>query len=415
MTSTTLHSRIVSLTDARKTTHGLIHRLSRLPAQPGIDNSEVRAELSGEIHQLLKEQEEELELLRQEVEDFTVGRDPEREAEKARLEIGVQRLGEDLRLARTQFRKAQLQAKRHAEAARHQERELLLAGANEDGESQRPKDQDAKNGGAGREISREELVVNASSDVTAALRRTHQLMQSELSRSRFAQETLEQSTEALQTLTENYSNISSLLTNSRSLLSTLVRSQKSDTWYLETAFYILVATIIWLIFRRFFYGPLWWFVWFPLKLLFRTSAAALGAIGLGRAKSASSISTARTSLITKPSATGAFPTWGTNDQAPRIVVGGGHKDPSDLIDSHTRAPTFQATIMEDIAKTVEQAAKEQASRPPQSAEASEKTKPEEGHNDAEVGDSEAPRNAKKRMWEEDKEAQKLAEGSKDEL
>lgn len=342
--------------------------------------------------------------------------------------------------ARTQFRKAQLQAKRHAEAARHQERELLLAGANEDGESQRPKDQDAKNGGAGREISREELVVNASSDVTAALRRTHQLMQSELSRSRFAQETLgwssrlidafadlrrlgtdlfiihvEQSTEALQTLTENYSNISSLLTNSRSLLSTLVRSQKSDTWYLETAFYILVATIIWLIFRRFFYGPLWWFVWFPLKLLFRTSAAALGAIGLGRAKSASSISTARTSLITKPSATGAFPTWGTNDQAPRIVVGGGHKDPSDLIDSHTRAPTFQATIMEDIAKTVEQAAKEQASRPPQSAEASEKTKPEEGHNDAEVGDSEAPRNAKKRMWEEDKEAQKLAEGSKDEL
>lgn len=32
--------------------------------------------------------------------------------------------------------------------------------------------------------------MNASSDVTAALRRTHELMQAELSRSQFAQETL---------------------------------------------------------------------------------------------------------------------------------------------------------------------------------------------------------------------------------
>jgi protein transport protein SEC20 len=49
----------------------------------------------------------------------------------------------------------------------------------------------------GKELSADEVLVNASSDVTAALRRTHQLMQSELSRSRFAQETLEQSTAAL--------------------------------------------------------------------------------------------------------------------------------------------------------------------------------------------------------------------------
>ena len=91
-------------------------------------------------------------------------------------------------------------------------------------------------------------------------------MQSELSRSRFAQETLEQSTAALADLGEHYTNLDTLLANSRSLLSSLVRSQKSDTWYLETAFYILVTTIIWLVFRRFLYGPLWWFVWLPLKL-----------------------------------------------------------------------------------------------------------------------------------------------------
>ena len=97
--ATPLPTRLATLTDARKTAHTLINRLAKLPAQPGVDNSEVRGELSGEIHRLLKEQEEELELLQQELEDFTAGRDRDREAEKARLEIGVRRLGEDLRLS----------------------------------------------------------------------------------------------------------------------------------------------------------------------------------------------------------------------------------------------------------------------------------------------------------------------------
>lgn len=39
-------------------------------------------------------------------------------------------------------------------------------------------------------FTQNDLVTNASSDVTAALRRTHELMQAELSRSQFAQETL---------------------------------------------------------------------------------------------------------------------------------------------------------------------------------------------------------------------------------
>ena len=89
------------------------------------------------------------------------------------------------RRARTQFRKAQLQAKRNAENAKRKERELLFAGiqegSNAGGQTRR----------RGQEkLSQDELLVNASSDVTAALRRTHQLMQSELSRSQFAHDTL---------------------------------------------------------------------------------------------------------------------------------------------------------------------------------------------------------------------------------
>lgn len=90
--------------------------------------------------------------------------------------------------ARTQFRKAQLQAKRNAEAAQQKERELLFAGVNNGGVVDPSKGKNSKESRGER--SRDEVVVNVSSDVTAALRRTHQLMQSELSRSQFAHDTL---------------------------------------------------------------------------------------------------------------------------------------------------------------------------------------------------------------------------------
>lgn len=89
--------------------------------------------------------------------------------------------------ARVQFRKAQLTAKRSAEVAKRKERELLFANIQEGTES--------STSGYGRrkgqeKLSQEELLLNASSDVTAALRRTHNLMSSELERSQFARETL---------------------------------------------------------------------------------------------------------------------------------------------------------------------------------------------------------------------------------
>lgn len=87
--------------------------------------------------------------------------------------------------ARAQFRKAQLQAKRNAEAAKRKERELLFAGIQEGNSTTthgRRKGQE--------KLSQEEILLNASSDVTAALRRTHALMSAELERSQFARETL---------------------------------------------------------------------------------------------------------------------------------------------------------------------------------------------------------------------------------
>ena len=112
MTTQELTSRLRSLTEAHREVSVLIQRLSKL-SPPATSNSNTpdeadsRVELSVEIHQSLKEQEEEYELLKQEVEDLTGSgawgsgarrRDSEKDKERLTLVTQVERLGEDLRL-----------------------------------------------------------------------------------------------------------------------------------------------------------------------------------------------------------------------------------------------------------------------------------------------------------------------------
>ncbi|KAI9830769.1 MAG: hypothetical protein M1826_004402 [Phylliscum demangeonii] len=478
-TTALLAAHLASVASSHQTTQTFINRLADLPGHAGADDDdEVRAELSREIQQRLKELDDELDVLRQEIDDdVLVGRDRGREALKAQLLAETDRLVDAVRRARTGFRKAQLQAKRTAERARLQARDLLFAGVDSpsggvggvggvgsgtSGSSGRGR----KTRGGGAPVSQDELELDASGDVTAALRRTHQMLQGELSRSQFAHDTLQQSSEALQTLSESYSRISTLLTSSRSLLSSLLRSQKSDTWYLETAFYVLAATIVWLVFRRFVYGPLWWLVWFPLKLAWRASSAVAAALLAAAASSSASSSstasalstTARPSLITHSSATGAFPTWATPGAAPSIAVGGGGKGaplmapsppppatavrpPPEEEEAEQPQPQPQpqddVSMVEAVRKMVEASGSAEDApdppsgragpsdgdgtepQPPQQQQQPEQPQQQAHHPDTDqAGDTaEAARkpNPKKRMWEEDKEAQKNADRSKDEL
>lgn len=113
MNTQSLTTRITSLSEANKETLHLIHRLARLPAQPGSsplnpDAGDARLELSAEIHQNLKEQDEQFELLQQEVEeisDFGSGavssarrRNTNQDTERTSLTAQVARLGEDLKV-----------------------------------------------------------------------------------------------------------------------------------------------------------------------------------------------------------------------------------------------------------------------------------------------------------------------------
>ena len=112
MTAQALNARLTPLFDSLKQTQQLINRLSKFPAQPGAspsnsDEGDALVELSAEIHQSLKEQEEEFELLWQEVEDqtntsgwlsSTRRRDSAKDSQRTDLAAQITRLGEDLKL-----------------------------------------------------------------------------------------------------------------------------------------------------------------------------------------------------------------------------------------------------------------------------------------------------------------------------
>ena len=94
---------------------------------------------------------------------------------------------------------------------------------------------------------------------------------------------VEESSNSLKQLSDQYESLDSLLEKSRGLLRVLVRSAKTDAWYLQTSVYVLVFTLAWLVFRRLLYGPLWWLVWLPLRIVWGTGNVALGSASGGGA------------------------------------------------------------------------------------------------------------------------------------
>ncbi|KAF4975896.1 hypothetical protein FZEAL_7369 [Fusarium zealandicum] len=306
-----LQERLTALQETTTQLKELIDRLATIKFQPGSvplttdEENSVSGELSAEVTSTLRYGEEEHELLQEEVE-FVRGA----EHDKARLKEGVEKMGKELESCRLSFRKARLSAKHSLAQAQRLERELLITSlsqpASETG-SLHPDDEraarparhhhhrDAHQNQQSSLTEEDQQTVGASANVTNALRRTHDLIQAELARSEFAHQTLTESSAALKQLNESYGSLDTMLASSRDLLGTLLRSQKSDTWYLQTAFYMLLTTLGWLVFRRLLYGPMWWLLWLPLRLVFGVGSTAGSAVmharsGVGRADEAGQVS-----------------------------------------------------------------------------------------------------------------------------
>jgi protein transport protein SEC20 len=393
-----LGARLQALADTYRATLNLIHQLQKLPFDANSTDTSPQADLASEIHESLKEQEDTLELLRQEADESHysttnsrwVGggsvrrrRDSERESEHERNAATIARLSEDLKSARGAFRRAQLQASRNAKGARQRDRELLFANRGGDPELSVP----GRRKGM-EKLTQEELALNASSDVTAALRRTHDLMQGNLQQSQFAQQTLDESSAALASLGESYGGVGDLLKGSKGLVGQLLKSQKSDTWYLETAFMILAVTISWLVFRRLLYGPLWWFVWQPLKGLWWLATVALNLIGLAGAVKPSSVAVSSSVANSPGLNANGVPTL-VQGMPPRSMYvggkGGGWDGPSE-------PPRDDDSMVEKIGIMAEkiQDGMDHAGIEPDDISDEEASRQEE-----------QPRNTKKRMWEEE--------------
>ena len=217
----------------------------------------------------------------------------------------------------------------------------------------------------------DQQTVGASSSVTNALRRTHDLIATELSRSEFAHQTLTESSTALKQLNESYTSLDSMLASSRDLLGTLLRSQKSDTWYLQTALYMLLATGAWLVFRRILYGPMWWLVWLPLRLLFGVGMKAGSAVMQGTSGPGES------AKVQLGGQGGGIPVEGLpNDDLPTVQVGQETGSPSQDADPDS--------MFDQVGKIIDAANKAA----------------ERGAAAGETGASQETGNTKKRMWEE---------------
>ncbi|OAA73274.1 Sec20 domain protein [Cordyceps fumosorosea ARSEF 2679] len=302
-----LQERLAALQTSAGELSVLVDRLANLTFQPGAlpppgENSEEANDLIAEIRQHIRAGFEEQELL---IARSGFAR-PEGH-EKERLLDGLARVGDDLTRYRHEFQKARSQAKKRLIEARELERQLvrqswLAPPVPPEPETQAENNDEPTTTAATttttaqhhhrspRSVRRsrsatgsgltdaDQQTVGASSNVTASLRRAHDLIASELGRSEYAHQTLSESTAALRRLDDGYGALDDMLGQSRALLGSLLRSQKSDTWYLQTALYMLAVTAAWLAFRRLLYGPLWWLVVLPLRLLFGVGSAATRAV-----------------------------------------------------------------------------------------------------------------------------------------
>jgi protein transport protein SEC20 len=239
------------------------------------------------------------------------------------------------------------------------------------------------------------------------------MMASELSRSQFAHDTLKESTAALEALSETYSTLDTMLSSSKNLLGTLLRSQKSDTWYLETAFYILLATIGWLIWRRILYGPTWWLVWFPMKMFIKGWMGVFAAMGL-RGGSNSDVGVSSSSIAA--SSTVVAPTSVVHNKATRIPKTPGGKPPSVNVGGGGRGAPMNGPNVPGMQQGSGESVSEQVGRIIDESQSGELRKEDttEGALEEQGEQDEVKPNPKKRMWEE-KEAPIKAQRQRDEL
>jgi protein transport protein SEC20 len=379
---TALSRRLDALTETYKQTLASIHKIPRTP------DPEDLSDLTSTIRDSLNSLTEDLDILNLSLEDVGGARpDSEESRQKLRLSVQAQRLGEDIRNARQSFRRTQIHVRRTEDAVRRREREERLKQLREPPRVDTPDSAHVQNGTPTssqvlparrkreEKQTEDDLLLNASSDVLGALRQTHALMASEVERSHFAAEILANSSRELEQLGDSYTDIDSMLKISKGLVTQLMKSNKSDTWYLLSARTFLLVVAAWLVWRRLLWGPTWWLLWLPLKVLYMTMMVIVSPLGVGRSVEVGEpVVGSGTGLKVMPSASEGSPRVDRGGKAPNIKVGRGGGAPAE-------DPSEDGSLSQKVGRMAEEAARIVRG------------------DGTELEDSDEPRNAKKRVLE----------------
>ncbi|GAA5823121.1 hypothetical protein JCM11251_007493 [Rhodosporidiobolus azoricus] len=203
-------------------------------------------ELAGGVRGELAGCKRDLEELKLEVDDLEKARD--RLAAAEHVKAVHQRLDSCTRL----YRQAVVTSKRQIDAFSHlSARDELFSTQSGQGGGAGGRDSPSPYGSARGGISRarspaagqtsDDALMSATSDVTEGLRRTLQLMQSEVDRSLVSNELLQSQTQTMQLTTDEYSTLSSLLSSSKNLITSLERADVLDRLLLFFAFSFFAA------------------------------------------------------------------------------------------------------------------------------------------------------------------------------
>ncbi|KAI8058356.1 Sec20-domain-containing protein [Syncephalis plumigaleata] len=142
--------------------------------------------------------------------------DEDREVARVALLHQIDRHDAHRKQLQTALRKATLEGKRKLDAHTRVEREALLGGNGANEPSKR------------RVQSTEKAMIHASSEVTESLRRTAQLMQTEVEKSSVNATTLEESSRLLRSAHGEYRGLDTVLRTSRQVLTRLERGDWTD-------------------------------------------------------------------------------------------------------------------------------------------------------------------------------------------
>lgn len=177
---------------------------------------------------------------------------------RARQKLHVKRFSEDVVTHRILFRRAVVQSRKNLDLA---ERQALETQIEKTRLGTVAETQPTSTSRTRRDENSSNAVLQASSDVTAELRRTHALMSEELSKSALSRELLAESSTTLAKLGQEYSTFGIVLNGSKRLLKELERADRADQVWIGGSFIFFILVSAYVVYKRVLARPVKAVLW----------------------------------------------------------------------------------------------------------------------------------------------------------